>query len=259
MKNLLIILALCGSETALAGTVTDSSQYYYSKGLEEKTAKRYLVASQCFDKATSINKSFTEAYLENGYVNLEMRKTDQAKANFTKVYELQPSNSASIKELANLYFDYRQWDKAIEFAGKCTDCANADRIIGMSNYELEDYGQAEKYLLKAIAKAADDVQANYTLARVYVDMQLETKSEAYFEKAVALNPTKSDWAYEMGLVYYNNNQFKKAASAYENAAAHGYIQGNDFNENYGYALLYSGDFEKGEAKLWSVYQKKARQ
>ena len=256
MKNLIAFVALCGSLNSFAGSFVDSSQYYFSKGIEEKTAKRYLTASQNFEKAINFDKSNVQAYLENGYANMEMRKTDQAKVNFTKVYELQPSNTASIKELANLYFDYRQWDKAIEFAGKCKDCSNADRIIGMSNYEKEDYGVAEKALLRAVAKSPEDAKVQYTLARMYIDMELEKKAVPFFEKAVALNPEKSAWAYELALVYFNNNDNKNAVKSYEAAAANGYIQSNDFNENYGYALLYSGNYEKGEEKLWGVYQRK---
>ena len=256
MKNLFTLLALTGSIHSFAGTPIDSAQFFYSKGLEEKAAKHFSVASQLFTKAVSINTSFTEAYIENGYANLEMHKTDQAKENFTKAYTLQPSNSTSIKELANLYFDYRQWDKAIEFAKKCTDCANSARIIGMSNYEKEDYGQAEKYLLQAIAKTPADAQAQYTLARTYIEMELEQKAVPYFEKAVSLNPDKNAWAYELGLLYYNNEDFKNSVRAFETAAAHGYVESNDFNENYGYSLLYSGNFAKGEEKLMGVYQRK---
>lgn len=256
MKNLFIIVALTGSLHSFASTPVDSAEFYYSKGIEEKAAKRYLVASQYFEKATSFNNSYAEAYLEHGYVNLEMHKTDQAKASFTKVYELQPSNKASIKELANLYFDYRQWDKAIEFASKCPDCANADRIIGMSQYQKEDYGQAEKYLLRYTAKSPEDAQAVYTLARTYLDAELYLKAVPYFEKAVKLSPEKSNWAYELGLLYYNNNNFKSAVAAFEAAAAAGYNQTNDFNQNYGYALLYSGNFEKGEAKIMELFKKK---
>ncbi len=257
MKNLLTILAVTGAFQSFANTtVIDSAQFYFTKGIEEKTAKRYLTASQCFEKATVFNNSYTEAYIENGYVNLEMHKTDQAKASFTKAYELQPTNPVSIKELANLYFDYRQWDKAIEFASKCTDCANSDRIIGMSQYEKEDYAQAEKYLLRYISKSPNDAQATYTLARTYLDAEMYAKAVPYFEKAVKMNPEKNTWAYELGLLYYNNNNFKSASLAFENAAAHGYPESNDFNENYGYALLYSGNFEKGEERMMAVYKKK---
>jgi tetratricopeptide (TPR) repeat protein len=256
MKNLLSIIALFGAMHSFAITPNDSAKFYYLKGLEEKNARRFLVASQHFEKAIEFDKTFTDAYLENGYANLEMRKTDQAKANFTKVYELQPSNTASIKELTNLYFDYRQWDKAIEFAQKCKDCGNTDRIIGMANYQKEEYVQAEKYLTKAVAKDPKDAQATYTLARAYLDMEEYKKSVPWFEKAVELDPTKSSWMNELGLLYYTNNDFKGAVRIWEKARDAGFTTGTDFNENLGYAYLYSGNYEKGEIMLTNILAKK---
>ena len=256
MKTLLIIPAVLGVFSSFANAGEDSSQYYFSKGLEEKTAKKFLVASQHFEKAVSFNKGFTAAYIENGYANLEMRKTDKAKFNFTKAYELQPSNPAAIKELTALYFDFRQWDKAIEFASKCTGCENADRIIGMSFYEKEEYGKAEKALLRAVAKTPGDAKAHYTMGRAYVEMESYQKAVPFFEKAVTLSPEKNVWLNELGLVYYHNDDYKNAARVFQAAADKGYQQSNDFNENFGYALLHSGNFAKGEEKLMAIYEKK---
>jgi tetratricopeptide (TPR) repeat protein len=256
MKNFLTVVGLCLTTATFANAPTDSAQYFFAKGIEEKAAKHYMVAANYFEKAIGFNKSYAEAYIENAKVNVEMRRVDQAKANFAKAYELQPNNMEVIKELATMYYDFRQWDKAIELANKCTSCNNTDRIIGMCHYKKESYADAEKYLLKALAKDPNDAQANYTLARNYMEMEAERRAVPYFEKAVALNPEKSTWAYELGLLYYNNNNFKAAVLAYENAAKNGYAVNNDFNENYGYALIYSGDFAKGEEKMLDIYKKK---
>jgi tetratricopeptide (TPR) repeat protein len=256
MKNLLTIVGLVACTSSFANTTADSSQYYFSKGMEEKVAKRYQVASSYFDKAISFNKSYTEAYIENAKVNIDMRRVDQAKQNFAKAYELQPSNMEVIKELTTLYYDFRQWDKAIEFANKCATCENTERIIGMSHFKKENYAEAEKFLLKAIAKNPNDAQANYSIAKNYIEMEAERRAAPFLEKAVSLNPEKSMWAYELGLLYFNNNNFKGAVVAYENAAKNGYVVNNDFNENYGYALIYSGDFAKGEEKIIDIYKKK---
>ncbi len=255
MKNLLSILAIFTINSAIAQNA-DSAQFYFNKGLEEKNARRFLVASKAFEKAIKFNPSFTEAYLENGYTSLQMRKTDDAKAAFIKVNELQPGNKTAIKELADLYFSYRQYPKAIEYAQKCTDCENSNRIIGISYYQQEDYPAAVKALLAALAKNENDAEATYTLARTYLDMEEYKKAVPYYEKAVKMDATKNVWMYEMGLLYYNNNDYKNAIISFNNAAANGYVQSNDFKENLGYASLYSDDFEKGEILLMGVWTKK---
>jgi tetratricopeptide (TPR) repeat protein len=256
MKNILSILSVAVVFNASAAPLADSAQIYFAKGKEEKNAKRYLVASSHFDKAIKFNATFVEAYIENAYANLEMRRVDAAKTNFIKAYELQPNNGEVIKELATLYYNYRQWDKAIEFINKCNSCDNKDRLIGLCNYEKENYMEAEKYLLKTLTVTPNDALVNYKLARNYMDMEAYRKAVPYFEKAVTLDPAQSKWAYELGLLYYNNNNFRSAAVAFENAEKNGYIVTNDFNENYGYALLYGGQFAKGEEKLMAIYKKK---
>ena len=224
--------------------------------MEEKKAGHFMVASKYFDNAIQFNPKMKEAYLQKGFTNLEMRKTDVAKGLFTKVYEMDPANQNAIKELMALCFDYRQFKKAIEFASKCTGCENAEKILALSNYHLEDYGAAIKGLTNVVAKNPNDAEANYTMGRSYLDMEQYKAAVPWYNKAVQLDATKNLWAYELGLLYYNLNDFKNAAVFFSKAAGSGYPEGNDFNENLGYAYLFSGDYEKGEKLLMSVLAKK---
>jgi tetratricopeptide (TPR) repeat protein len=235
---------------------TDSSVFYFQKGLEEKTAKRYLVASKNFDKAIKLNPKYTAAYIENGYANTEMRKTDAAITNFTKANELEPGNNAAINELMNLYFSYRQYNKAVEFANKCKDCANAEKVIAISYFQQEDYGKAEKALLALVAKNPDDAETNYTLGRSYLEMEQEKKAIFYYDKAVHLDTAKSAWLHELALLYYTINDYKNAVVYFNKAAANGFPQSNDFSENLGYSYIYAGEFEKGEKILLELMAKK---
>ncbi len=255
IKSLLLILTVTTVEPVFSQHV-DSAGFYFQKGMEEKAARRLLPASRQFDKASQFNPRLQEAWLENGYVNLEMRKTDIAKGHFTKLNELDPANKAAIRELTSLYFDYRQFQKAIEFAGKCVGCENAEKITAMSNYHLEDYGAAVKGLLSVIAKTPNDAEATYTLGRSYLDMEQYKQAVPYYKKAVELDATKNVWAYELGLLYYNLNDFKRAATFFTKAAEAGYPAGNDFSENLGYAYIYGGEFEKGEKLLLGILAKK---
>jgi len=235
---------------------TDSAAFFYQKGLEEKTAKRYLTASKNFDKAIKLNPTYTAAYVENGYANLEMRKTDAAISNFTKANELEPGNTAAINELMNLYFSYRQYNKAVEFAQKCKGCANAEKVIAISYFQQEDYGKAEKALLALVEKNPGDAETNYTLGRSYMEMEQEKKAIFYYEKAVHLDTTRSAWLHELALLYYTINDYKNAVLYFNKAAANGFQQSNDFNENLGYSYIYAGEFDKGEKILLDLMAKR---
>jgi len=255
MKPLLTTVFLCAVLSAYSQN-QDSSRFYFSKAMEEKAGKRWLIASQYFDRSIKHNPQNTEAYLQNAYTQLEMRKTNEAKLNFTKVWELDPSNKIALKELMELYYSYHQYANAIEFAEKCPDCESSQRILGMSYYQTEDYTKAEKFLKAALDKKPADAEAAYTLGRNYLDMEEYTKAVPYYEKAVKLDDSRNTWMYEQGLLYYNLNDFKNALASFKNALAHGYTQSNDFKENLGYASLYSGEYENGEKLLLDIWQRK---
>ena len=171
MKDLGTIFFLIVTVPAFAQSA-DSSQYYFQKGMEEKTAKRWLVASKNFEHAISLNPRFTAAYMENGYANLAMRKTDVAKNNFTKVNEIEPANTDAIKELVDLFYSYHQYANAIDFAKKCTSCTNNEKTVALCYFQMEDYVNAEKILLKLIPKNPADAQMAYTLGKTYMEMEL---------------------------------------------------------------------------------------
>jgi tetratricopeptide (TPR) repeat protein len=255
MKHLLTAIPLWVCCAASAQNA-DSAQFYYKAGMMEKGAKRYLAATQLLEKAISFSPSNVSLLIETGLTYQEMKKTDHAKALFTKVNELEPKNREAIEQLMEINFNYRQFAKAIEFAQKCTGCDNALHILGMSNYGTENYPEAEKYLNATLKKNPDDAEAAYTLARTYLDMEEYNKSLPWYEKATKMEGAKAVWMYELGLLYYNQSDYKKATASFINAANNGYTQSSDFNENLGFASLYSGEYEKGEKLLLDIYTKK---
>ncbi len=54
----------------------------------------------------------------------------------------------------------------------------------------------------------------------------------------------------------NTNNFKKAVVAYTKAAELGFVRGNDFNENLGFAYVYSGDFDNGDKLLSDLVRRR---
>lgn len=234
----------------------DSAEIYFQKAIEQKSNRLYLSASKSFEKSIQFNSKFKEAYLENGYINLEMRKTENAITCFTKVLELEPGNVAASKELMELYYNYHQFNRAKVLAINCTGCLNSEKIIAMCNYQDEDYGKAIKGLTGYLAKSPTDAEANYTLARSYLDLEQYTNAVPYYHKAVLLNEDKNNWLYELGLLYYTLSDYKNAVVFFNKAAERGYPQKNDFVENLGYAYLYAGEFDKGENILAGLLDKK---
>ena len=256
MKNLILTILSCLPAYFLFSQNIDSAQFYFKKGIEEKNSRLFAVAGKDLDKAITFNPNYTDAYIESGNVNLEMRKIDPALGNFTKAYELQPGNNEVIKQLSTLYFNNRQFQKAIDLAQKCNSCPDADRIIGMSYYNLEDYGKAETLLQKAINKNDKDAEASYTLGRTYLELENEKNAIPLYQKAITIEPERNVWIYELALIYYNQDDYKDALKYFNMAGDKGYNKTNDYYENVGFAQLYTGDAENGMKTLNEVLNKK---
>jgi tetratricopeptide (TPR) repeat protein len=256
MKKLTITSLLCLSASFLFSQNIDSSLFYYKKGIEAKDARLFAVAGKNFDKAIQFNQNYAEAYIENGKVNLEMRKVDAAMGNFTKAYQLQPGNNEVVKQLSTLYFNNHQFQKAIDITLKCSSCPDADRIMGMSYYNLEDYGKAVILLQKAIGKNDKDAESAYTLGRTYLELENEKNAIPQFQRAIALEPDRNAWMYELGLIYYSQEDYKNALKYLNMAGAAGYSKTNDFYENVGFAQLYTGDTQTGMKTLTEIILRK---
>ncbi len=256
MKSLFVTTALYLFSTTAFSQNADSASYYFQKGIAERDSRRFAVAEKNFSKSIEFRPDYLDAYIENGKVNLEMRKIYDAQKNFARAYELQPSNPEVIKQMIYLYFNNRQFQKAMEFAQKCADCPDGARIIGMSYYHTEDYGKAQTYLQKAVAINDKDAESVYTLGLTYLELENEKGAIPQFQKAIDIDPSRNVWIYELGLIYYNQGNYKDALKNFNMATDAGYNKTNDFYENYGFAQIYTGDAENGVKTLTEVLNRK---
>ncbi|MEO6683059.1 MAG: tetratricopeptide repeat protein [Ginsengibacter sp.] len=256
MKSLMLTALLGLSYLFVFSNNSDSAQYYYNKGLQENKDRLFAQAAISYDKAIEFNPQFALAYLAKAKVSIQMSRMYDAGQNFLKAYELDPGNPEVIQELTIFYFNNRQYQKCIEFAEKCVGCELTERMLGMSYYELEDYGKAEKFLKIALKKNEHDAEASYTLGRTYLELENGKSALEFYQKAVTSAPTRFNWLYELGLLYYNSKEYKNALTYFDKAAKAGVQKGNDFLENYGFAQIYSGDAEAGVKTLETVLNKK---
>lgn len=107
-----------------------------------------------------------------------------------------------------------------------------------------------------MAKLPADAEANYILGRSFLEMEDYNNAILPYKKAIELDTTKNVWMYELGLIYYNQNQFSNALTYFNMALNAGYPKSNDYYENIGFAYLSTGDVENGMKNLSIVLTRK---
>src|SRR6478735_3017027 len=95
---------------------TDSAEFFYQKGNEEKTARRFKPALAHYQKSVQFNAENVDVQRDLGIVALELRQYDLALPAFEKVLALQKNDPVAIENVTNIYFWTRRWDEAIQSA-----------------------------------------------------------------------------------------------------------------------------------------------
>lgn len=257
--TLFLTVCVFAGLAAVSQNRSDSATAIIAKGTAELQQGRTAVAYKYFQEAVNYDSLNEGAWRGLANTALSLRQYAKARQCFQKLYELQPKDSAAIRQLAVLNFNFRQWEAAISFAKLMQEqhiSGNANYIIGKSFYEQENYGQAFKYLDAAMLDEPANAQIPYIMALAYVDMSNYKKAVPYFLKALQADSSNARWIYELAMTYAAIPDDKTAVYYYELAAARGYKTDNDFYENLSLSCILSGQADKGIALMQKVLQKK---
>ncbi|MBS1947755.1 MAG: tetratricopeptide repeat protein [Bacteroidetes bacterium] len=237
----------------------DSAEVYYQKGLQEKTARRWMVAFNCLQKSVQYDSNNVNAERELGLVALELRKYGNAELAFTKVLSIQKNDTTAVVNLANLSFWTHQWKDAITYAQKALQLkagSGWNYVIGKSYYQQEDYGQAFKYFQAASKEDTANSEIPYLVGRAFVDMNNYKAAVPFFQKAIALDSSKAQWMYELALVLATIPNDRMAIQYYLLAAEKGYKVDNDYYENLADSYAAVGEGQKAVDLMLKALDKK---
>jgi tetratricopeptide (TPR) repeat protein len=257
MKNIVLSLFAAGSFSA-AFSQSDSAAYFYNKGVEEKNARRHMVAYQQFQKAVQYQPDQADYQKEAGLAALELRRYDQARQHFEKVYQLKKDDELALTQLGQINFALRRWPQAIQYGElmKQKNIKGHNYILGRAHYEQENYGEAYKYLQAAMQDDPANGEIPYLMGRSFVDMSNYKMAVQFFEQALAKDTTKANWYYETGLTYFAIPDAKKAVQYFERAIAKGYKTSNDVLENLSNAYVEAGQPQRGIELMKTLLEKK---
>lgn len=258
MKKLFIASLFAGSSFMVYASGSDSSGYYVSKAVELSRSRKILEADKNFQKALILDPSNNEARLEFANHLVGQRKYFPAVEQYGKVLQSDINNNIALQKMTELSFLLRRWNDVLVYGNKLmagTTAKDVKYMLGKSYYELENYGQAQKFLREAIAESPSKIEAVTTLGKVLIELSNYNQAIEVYKQTLQLDPGNNQLIYELGLLYFTVNNEKEAVKYFEAAAEKGYKTDLDYYENLGLAYL-GFDMIKGIANLQKVLDNK---
>jgi len=121
-------------------------------------------AMNSFDRATTANPSYAQAYYKKGVLNVRARNFNEARTNLTKATDLDPSYAPAYRELADMYYYAGQYDLALSTFQKYTGLAEkspaTDAQYASFLYLTKKYPEALAEVNKVLASDPSNLTMN---------------------------------------------------------------------------------------------------
>ncbi len=261
--GLMLMSSLAFSQTNLttieALPLIDSGNYFLQKGLVEKQNGRRLESLKNFEKALRYDENSLSVNSELASAYHDLRRYAQARETYIKLVEMGDESVANYKQIVNLSFQLKQKEDVLIYANKLKKADPSEKIayfIGRVHYDMDNYGEAIKYLNEAAKEDPTNAEVPYLIAHSYADMTNYKLAIPYFKKAIELKPTEAYWIYELSLICYAMHNDKDALKYMLEAGEKGLKKDNDYLENLGIAYLNIGDLDQGVAMLNEILKRK---
>ena len=231
---LVLTTMLANSQTSVTALNigTDSADFFLQKGLLEKQNGRRLESLKNFEKAARYDASSKVITAELASAYFDLRKYSQARESFKKLVQLGDQSAATYKQLMTLSFQLKQNEDVLLYADKLKTADPSEKVlyyVGKVHYDMDNYGDAIKYLNRAAEEDPANADIPYMIAHSYSDMMNYKLAIPYFKKAIELKPTESYWIYELGLICYAMNADKDALKYMLEAGEKGLKRDNDYS------------------------------
>ncbi len=206
-------------------TVGPEASSMFQTGIRAYEAGKLDEALQAFEWSVSANDTFTQAYVWAGRTSLELGESNLAVTYWSRVLELDPSDTR-----AKYFLEVAQT--------QVTYGANAANAFyeGQTYYSQQNLVEAARSFERATEENMQYTDAFVWAARSYQEMNQFDKAIPFWERVLILNPndtrasyflllarkqisgdTPSGSAFMEGITYYQKNDFVNAERAFKNA------------------------------------------
>jgi tetratricopeptide (TPR) repeat protein len=183
-----------------------------SARIKPDEAQSYTMLSRCNHLAGNTDKS--EDYIlkavalspDDATVNVTAGQIFMQKQDFEaalpyvkKAVELEPSNTKSIRNLAQIYYDTGQLEESIQTYEIAID-KETDREVKADLYfnlgilynRVGNLEEAEYNFINALDENPDDIEAVMGMAQVFENAEKWRKAEKFYRELIAIDPDNPD-------------------------------------------------------------------
>lgn len=256
MKKFLLLAIVFGITAPGFSADADSAVYYLGRAKELSLARKVWEADKTYQKAIKFDPTDDAIRLAYADYLIENRKYFPAVEQVGKVLEKNINHPVALQKMTDFSFQLRRWNDVILYGNKLLQNGSGKQVnymLGKSYYEIENYGQAQKFLDQAFNENPKHTEAVTLLGKVYIELANYKQAIALYTKAMELDGNNGHLIYELGLLYYAMNYEKEAVKYFELAVEKGYKADLDYQENLGLAQL-SFDVDKGVQTLSKVLE-----
>jgi tetratricopeptide (TPR) repeat protein len=228
----------------------ESGQRYYDKG-------RYREAEIQFENAIQIDDRFTDAHYKMALTEMKLQQWARAYQELSTTIQLQPDQYAAHLDLANLLILGHRFSEAKEHLDLVApkEPSNPEVFIARSNYYAGtgNLPAAMADLQKALQ--LDPSRSDTYLELAFVQMRGEQfdAAEASFKKAAELSQKSTNALLSMGNFYQSRGRYPEAEQWFKRAMQ---VASDDPNPRLALATLYIIENKPGQAEEFLRQSKK---
>lgn len=180
-------------------------------------------AASWYKKAIKSQPKWPLAYLDLGYALYADKKSAQAEKNFLQAETLSPDHFDVCWALAWYYDQEKKGERAAGYYLRCLQIRpQSGKTLHSSLGDLyfnqiKDYAAAVEQYEKATTFNPGDAAVFEKLAKAYNQLDLTERAESAWRRAATLDPSKSDFQNEIGIIHYKRGEYAKAAEYFQKA------------------------------------------
>ncbi len=228
-----IFLTNCNTDTKKNISNKKTTIETITKQIEANPEKLdlYIERAKLYEKKNHLNKALVDYqqaiklapdsivyYMKMADLFLKSGKIKNTLGVLEKVTKIDPKNDIAWVKTGEIYLMFRKYPEVFKYANKALEVnPYSDKAFFLKAYAYKENGDTNRAIdnfQQCLKNNPQDYEANIELGILFMALK-NNLAINYFQNAIALDSTKIDAYYDLGLFYQNNDMLNKAMATYK--------------------------------------------